>query len=93
MISEKIVLYPESNYKLREELLRQINEFYFKGYRTEKTYNKIIDINSEIKIKKLCHKPEDTQVLENELFFIIAEETDTKKELLLSLDELEQFYV
>ena len=93
MISEKIVLYPESNYKLREELLHQIEEFYSKGFRTEKTYNKIIDLNSEIRIKKLCHKPEDTQVLENELFFIVAEETDTKKELLLSLDELEQFYV
>lgn len=93
MISEKIILYPENNYKLKDELLHQIEEFYSKGYRTEKTYNKIIDINAEIKIKKLCYKVEDTQILENELFFIVAEETDTKKELLLSLEELEQFYV
>ena len=93
MISEKIVLYPESNYKLKEELLRQIEEFYSKGFRTEKTYNRIIDINSEIKIKRLCYTPENAQVIESELFFIVAEETDTKKELLLSLDELEQFYV
>ena len=93
MITEKIVLYSENNYKLKDELLHNIEEFYSKGYRTEKTYNKILDLNSEIKIKKLCYKPEDAQVFENELFFIVAEETDTKKELLLSLEELEQFYV
>lgn len=93
MITERIVLYPESNYKLKEELIHQIEEFYSKGFRIDKTYNKTIDLNSEIKVKKLCYKVEDIQVLENELFFIVAEETDTKKELLLSLDELEQFYV